>query len=126
MGKYVLGISRSEVASKVFINACNEFQFLESVATRRTGSGKAKKSGQEDNGDEAQLVKLIESILDENQTAKRCSQASWRARCCVCVRILTKKHVVSTFFQLLTKLSKKYDIFKVWRDNYNVMIFIRR
>ena len=64
MGKYVLGISRSEVASKVFINACNEFQFLESVATRRTGSIRPK-NPQEDNGDEAQLVKLIESILDE-------------------------------------------------------------
>ena len=28
MGKFVLGISRSEVASTIFINACNEFQFM--------------------------------------------------------------------------------------------------
>ena len=35
MGKFVLGISRSEVASTIFINACNEFQFLESVSPRR-------------------------------------------------------------------------------------------
>ena len=34
MGKFVLGISRSEVASTIFINACNEFQFLESVGGR--------------------------------------------------------------------------------------------
>lgn len=33
MGKFVLGISRSEVASTIFINACNEFLFLESVAS---------------------------------------------------------------------------------------------
>ena len=33
MGKFVLGISRSEVASNIFINACNEFQFLESVSS---------------------------------------------------------------------------------------------
>ncbi|NLB90285.1 MAG: NYN domain-containing protein, partial [Clostridiales bacterium] len=33
MGKYVLGISRSEAASSVFIKACNEFQFLETVGT---------------------------------------------------------------------------------------------
>lgn len=33
MGKHVLGISRSEVASNIFIKACNEFIFLESVAT---------------------------------------------------------------------------------------------
>jgi len=32
MGKHVLGISRSESASQVFINACNEFVFLESVS----------------------------------------------------------------------------------------------
>ena len=33
MGKFVLGISRSEAASGVFMNACSEFQFLESVAS---------------------------------------------------------------------------------------------
>ena len=35
MGKFVLGISRSEAASTIFINACNEFQFLESVGGRK-------------------------------------------------------------------------------------------
>ena len=35
MGKFVLGISRSEAASGVFMNACSEFQFLESVARGR-------------------------------------------------------------------------------------------
>ena len=62
MGKYVLGISRSEVASKIFINACNEFQFLETVTTRRAPAAKAKKSNNEENGDEAALLKLLESI----------------------------------------------------------------
>ena len=123
MGKYVLGISRSEVASKVFINACNEFQFLESVATRRTGSNKAKKSGQEDNGDEAQLVKLIESILDEKSNGEEMFASELKG---TLLRLRPdfdeKSYGCSTFFQLLTKLSKKYDIFKVWRDNYNVMI----
>lgn len=42
MGKFVLGISRSEAASGVFMNACSEFQFLESVA-----SGKERAQGQE-------------------------------------------------------------------------------
>ena len=40
MGKFVLGISRSEAASGVFMNACSEFQFLESVA-----SGKERAQG---------------------------------------------------------------------------------
>ena len=34
MGKFVLGISRSEAASNIFINACNEFQFLEGVSRK--------------------------------------------------------------------------------------------
>ncbi|MBQ7865451.1 MAG: NYN domain-containing protein, partial [Clostridia bacterium] len=43
MGKFVLGISRSEVASNIFINACNEFQFLESVGGRSVTQGKKRK-----------------------------------------------------------------------------------
>ena len=35
MGKFVLGISRSEVASNIFINACNEFMFLENAASKK-------------------------------------------------------------------------------------------
>lgn len=64
MGKFVLGISRSEVASTIFINACNEFQFLESVSPRRQPQ-KAKKV---DNaaGDDSDLLKLVESILDDH------------------------------------------------------------
>ena len=43
MGKFVLGISRSEAASTIFINACNEFQFLENVGPRiRKETGKKK------------------------------------------------------------------------------------
>ena len=43
MGKYVLGISRSEAASNIFINACNEFQFLESMGSRPAPQAKAHK-----------------------------------------------------------------------------------
>ena len=50
MGKHVLGISRSEAASGIFVNACNEFVFLESIAVaplrRRTGvTGPGESSG---------------------------------------------------------------------------------
>jgi uncharacterized protein (TIGR00288 family) len=46
MGKFVLGISRSECASNIFINACNEFLFLESV-TKSTSTTKAAKAKQQ-------------------------------------------------------------------------------
>ena len=42
MGKFVLGISRSEAASNIFINACNEFVFLENVAANKPTKSKAK------------------------------------------------------------------------------------
>ena len=42
MGKFVLGISRSEAASNIFINACNEFQFLESVGKRNVEKSRGR------------------------------------------------------------------------------------
>jgi hypothetical protein len=64
MGKFVLGISRSEVASTIFINACNEFQFLESVGGR-AGIQSTKKVASSDPLDEVELNKLIEGIFEE-------------------------------------------------------------
>lgn len=61
MGKFVLGISRSEAASTVFINACNEFQFLEGVSGRTVAPAAPKKhrASTEEAADEAELNKLI-------------------------------------------------------------------
>ena len=68
MGKFVLGISRSEAASTVFINACNEFQFLEGVSGRTVAPAAPKKhrASTEEAADEAELNKLIVSILEES------------------------------------------------------------
>lgn len=66
MGKHVLGISRSEVASGIFIKACNEFIFLEEVAT---AVKPVKQSGKKDDrAEEApiqEVVKLLETILED-------------------------------------------------------------
>lgn len=62
MGKFVLGISRSEVASKIFINACNEFQFLETVTTRKLPMS-GEESSHDDISDIDELYKLIENII---------------------------------------------------------------
>ena len=47
MGKFVLGISRSEAASSIFINACNEFQFLENVGGRSRKPNGRQKGGRQ-------------------------------------------------------------------------------
>ncbi len=69
MGKHVLGISRSEAASGIFVNACNEFVFLESVAKRQPKKTKKQESIPEE-GDINELVSQVETIVgdqDEEQ-----------------------------------------------------------
>ena len=63
MGKKVLGISRSEVASGIFIKACSEFIFLESVAVTTKQPAKPSSSEKEDSQDLAELIPQIETIL---------------------------------------------------------------
>lgn len=120
MGKFVLGISRSEVASTIFINACNEFQFLESVSVRRAPK-KAKKSDN-GSGDEADLLKQIESILDDhNEDEVFASELKG-----ILLRLRPdfneRNYGASTFSKVLTKLASQYGTIKVRSDNYNVMV----
>ena len=65
MGKHVLGISRSEAASDVFIAACNEFIFLENVAKAKTVN-KQKTRDRAADADMGPLVGQIEAILQDN------------------------------------------------------------
>ncbi len=120
MGKFVLGISRSEAASTIFINACNEFQFLESVSVRRTPQ-KARKTDN-GSGDEMELLKQIGSILDDHNDdevfASELKGILLRLR----PDFNERNYGASTFFKLLTKLSQQYGVIKVRSDNYNVMV----
>ena len=69
MGKFVLGISRSEAASNIFINACNEFQFLESVNKRSVTVQKPRKkqntATSEETADESELNKLLTRLANK-------------------------------------------------------------
>ncbi|MGI6698902.1 MAG: NYN domain-containing protein [Christensenellales bacterium] len=127
MGKYVLGISRSEVASKIFINACNEFQFLETVSARRAQTSKARRAESEENGDEAALVKLLESILDENSNEDEMFASELKN---VLLRLRPdfseKSYGSSSFSKLLSKLSNKYGVFNVESRNNNVVVSLKR
>ena len=120
MGKFVLGISRSEVASTIFINACNEFQFLESVSVRRAPQ-KAKKADN-GSGDDSELLMQIESILDDHKEdevfASELKGILLRLR----PDFNERNYGASTFYKLLTKLSLQYGTIKVHADNYNVMV----
>ncbi len=122
MGKFVLGISRSEVASSIFINACNEFQFLESVAVRRMPEPKVRKND-DAQGDDLALLKQIESILDEQADEDEMFASELKG---VLLRLRPdfneKSYGCASFGKLLTKLSAKYGVIKVRSDSYNVMV----
>ncbi len=125
MGKFVLGISRSEAASNIFINACNEFQFLENVGGRARKPEDKKKAAAADKEplDEQELNKLIENILDE-QTDKDELYASELKGILLRLRpdFNEKAFGCTTFLKVLDKLAHKYGNLRVRNNNFNVMV----
>ena len=125
MGKFVLGISRSEVASTIFINACNEFQFLESVGgpRREKRLPKGKKAPLEDDTqDEEALCKLIESILDESEEDEMYASELKGVLLRLRPQFNEKAYGCSTFGKLLAKLSTHFGTIRFRNDSYNVMV----
>ncbi len=125
MGKFVLGISRSAAASNIFINACNEFQFLENVGGRtRKPSGKKKNAAdKEEPLDTQELNKILCGILDE-QTDKDELYASELKGILLRLRpdFNEKSFGCATFSKLLDKLGKQYGSLRTHSDNFNVMV----
>lgn len=123
MGKFVLGISRSEVASGIFINACNEFMFLENVSSKKKKED--KNGGSQDPLNAADLAKLIETILDEAEDdelyASEVKSTLLRLR----PDFNEKAFGFSSFSKLLLHIEKEYGNITVTNDNYNVIISLR-
>ena len=127
MGKFVLGISRSEAASTIFINACNEFQFLESVGGRTAAATpKKQKSGgsaTEEMMDEAELNKLLCSVLEESSNREELYASELKG---ILLRLRPdfneKAYGCATFYKLLMKLSARFGDLRVKNDNFNVMV----
>lgn len=127
MGKYVLGISRSEAASKIFINACNEFQFLETVDGRTVSSQKPKKNRNtapnEELADESELNKILVTILEEQSGNDEMYASELKG---VLVRLRPdfneKAYGCATFGKLLSKLANRFGDLHVHTENFNVMV----
>ena len=126
MGKFVLGISRSEAASTIFINACNEFQFLESVGTRKVASAPTKKrkaSTNEEMMDESELNKLLCNVFEESSDTDEMYASELKS---VLLRLRPdfneKAYGCATFYKLLLKLAAKFGDLHVKNDNFNVMV----
>ena len=124
MGKFVLGISRSEAASNIFINACNEFQFLESVRQAQRGKAQEAESqapANEEMADESELNKLLTTVLEEHNDEMYASELKG-----VLLRLRPdfneKSYGCATFYKLLTKLAGRFGDLRVTNDNFNVMV----
>ena len=123
MGKFVLGISRSEAASTIFINACNEFQFLESVRKNKIEKPKRQRQApvNEEQADESELNKLLTTVLEEHNDEMYASELKG-----VLLRLRPdfneKSYGCASFYKLLTKLARQFGDIRVFNDNYNVTV----
>jgi len=127
MGKFVLGISRSEVASTIFINSCNEFQFLESVGSKTRAAAKKKSAAADQEPlDDNDLNKLIETVLSE-QTERDELFASELKEILMRLRpdFNEKTYGCATFGKLLTKLEKKFGSIRLTNENFNLMVSLQ-
>ena len=123
MGKFVLGISRSEVASSIFINACNEFQFLETVSSVSRDKRTRKSPSKDEPLDDAGLNKLLEGILSEQTDEDEMYASELKG---VLLRLRPdfneKSFGCASFGKLLNNLAAKFGSIKVRNDNYNVLV----
>jgi uncharacterized LabA/DUF88 family protein len=123
MGKFVLGISRSEVASGVFINACNEFLFLESVSSKKQ---QPTPPSAEEPLALADLTKLVETVLEEAEEddmyASELKGTLLRLR----PDFNEKSFGCASFGKLLAKMEQQFGTIQVVNDHYNVIVSLKR
>lgn len=122
MGKFVLGISRSEAASGVFMNACSEFQFLESVA-----SGKQRVN---DSAGEALTLSdvnnLITTVLRESDSGEMLASEAKGVLLRLRPNFSEKSVGFSTFGKLLARLAQQFGSFSLINEQYNLIVSLNQ
>ncbi|MBQ8617571.1 MAG: NYN domain-containing protein [Clostridia bacterium] len=118
MGKFVLGISRSEAASNVFMNACSEFQFLESVS-----SGKERSVNEVSSALTLSDVNdLVVTILRESEGGEMLASEVKSVLLRLRPNFSEKSVGFSTFGKLLAKLSEQFGSFDMESEEYNLIL----
>ena len=118
MGKFVLGISRSEAASNVFMNACSEFQFLESVA-----SGKERSVSEvSDALTLSDVNDLIVTILRESEGGEMLASEVKSVLLRLRPNFSEKSVGFSTFGKMLAKLAEQFGSFEMESEEYNLIL----
>ena len=127
MGKHVLGISRSEVASGIFIKACNEFIFLESVASVNKPAKQARPAQQEeaDHGSEPSLEdirKLVITILQDQDEDQMYASSLKDTLMRLHPDFNESNYGCSTFGRFIQLLARDSAELKVWTESSSLMI----
>lgn len=118
MGKFVLGISRSEAASNVFMSACSEFQFLESVA-----SGKERSVSEvSDALTLSDVNDLIVTILRESDGGEMLASEVKSVLLRLRPNFSEKSVGFSTFGKMLAKLTEQFGSFSMESEAYNLIL----
>lgn len=121
LGKTVLGISRSEAASSIFINACNEFVFLESVAAKKPAKPKKGDRNVVD-GDLNELISQVETIVEdqdeEQMYASELKDTLTRLR----PDFSERSYGCPTFGKLIALISSRSEKLHSWTEDSSLMI----
>ncbi len=119
MGKYVLGISRSEAASSIFINACNEFIFLESVNPVREETASV-----EETDPVQELCSLVCKIIDEQGDAEDTLYASELKSTLMRLKpdFNERNYGYASFGKLLQALADRCGKFELVNEEFSVKV----
>lgn len=122
MGKTVLGISRSEAASGIFINACNEFVFLESVAAQQPKQKQRGERQSQTEGDLNELIAQVETIVEDQEQqqlyASELKDTLMRLR----PDFSERSFGCSTFGKLIALIASKSDKLRSWTEQSSLLI----
>lgn len=125
MGKFVLGISRSEVASNIFIKACNEFIFLETVSTATVG--KPLSDDDSISATPNDLMEVVEKIISDQADTDGTMFVSELKKTLLRLRpeFSEKSYGYSSFGKLLNTLETKNNNIKVFGDTNSLKIKLK-
>lgn len=125
MGKFVLGISRSEAASGIFIQACNEFLFLESVAAQKKPVKRAKSEEHSEDADIDEVVNLVDTIVRDRDEDKLYASEIKDTLTRLQPDFNERSYGCSTFGKLIALVAKKSNLIKVWTEDSSLMVGLR-
>ena len=120
MGKFVLGISRSEAASGIFINACSEFVFLESVAAKQPKQ--KQRDERQSDGDLNSLIAQVETIVEDQEQQQMYASELKDTLMRLKPDFSERSYGCATFGKLIALIGAKSQKLKSWTEQSSLLI----